>query len=152
MSHDKQQLVLSPLSGSCMPGFEHQMISFCPFCLPREFTLVVIPAVCIPPQTDADTAWTELRGILLWHWTSYPDTALVVTGDFGKTDHKNVQPDWWDSGQFCVLHSVRVTRLILSHHLASQINAAIFIKPGYKQMWKMGVCGDGPGQALDCPI
>ncbi len=55
------------LRGSCSPNLEPLTIKCRPFYLPREFTSVIFSAVYIPPQTDTDTALSELHDAL----TSY---------------------------------------------------------------------------------
>ncbi|KAI3356034.1 hypothetical protein L3Q82_017301, partial [Scortum barcoo] len=52
------------ISMGCSPDLEHLMIRCRPYYLPREFTLVVMTAVYVPPHTDNKKAMDELYGLI----------------------------------------------------------------------------------------
>lgn len=70
---------ISVLSCSCSPQLEHLAILCQPCYLP---TIVV---VYISPHVDTDTALALLHNINNHH-SKHPDTALIVVGDFNKTN------------------------------------------------------------------
>ncbi len=52
---------ISILPRSCSPHLEHLSIICRPFYLPREFTLIIVTAVYIPPQADTSLALSKLH-------------------------------------------------------------------------------------------
>ena len=55
---------IQKLKSFCSPNLEYLTIKCQPYYLPREFSLVIVTAMYIPPQADTTTALKEL------HWTS----------------------------------------------------------------------------------
>jgi len=51
---------IKTLSRSCSPNLERLTISCRPFCLPREFSTVIITAVYIAALMDTDVALSDL--------------------------------------------------------------------------------------------
>ncbi len=76
----------------CSPDLEFHMLLCRPFWLPREFTLIIITAVYIPPQANTDQALKELYGNISEQETANPDAAFVVTGDFNKASFRTIAP------------------------------------------------------------
>ncbi len=69
---------ISILSRSCSPHLEHLSIICRPFYLPREFTLIIVTAVYIPPQADTSLALSKLHDELSGYINRHPDAALRV--------------------------------------------------------------------------
>lgn len=67
-----------------------------PFYIPREFTVVIIVAVYIPPSTSTNAkargARSELYKIISDLQTAHPDSFLIVAGDFNNAKLKSVLP------------------------------------------------------------
>ena len=61
-----------------------------PYYLPREFTVVIVVAVYIPPQSDAKLALTTLASAISKQQSRHPDAALIIAGDFNQTDLRTV--------------------------------------------------------------
>lgn len=70
---------------SLLPGFDHVTISCHPFCLPQEFTLVIISAVSTTGRCQR-----SINGAAWCSVPSYLDAGLVRTGDFGKVNQVKV--------------------------------------------------------------
>ena len=72
------------------------MISCRPHYLPREFSSVFFVAVYIPPQTDActKTALKELYTAISKQENVYPESALLVAGEFNAGKLKSVLPNF----------------------------------------------------------
>ncbi len=75
---------ISILSRSCSPHLEYLSIICCPFYLPREFSSIVVTAVCIPTQADTSFALSKLHDELSGYINKHPDTASIIAGDFKK--------------------------------------------------------------------
>ncbi len=75
---------LYSIKSFCSPDLEFYMLLCRPFCLPREFTAIIITAVYIPPQANTDQALKELCGNIREQKTTHPDAAFFVTGTLTK--------------------------------------------------------------------
>ena len=73
------------------------MISCRPNYLPRDFSSVFFVAVYIPPQSEAGTKTTlnELYSAICKQENAYPETALLVAGDFNAGKLKSVLPNFY---------------------------------------------------------
>ncbi len=67
----------------CSPDLEHLMIGCWPYYLPREFTLVVVIAVYIPPHADTSQALDELYG------------CFYCGGDLNNANQRKVLPRYY---------------------------------------------------------
>ena len=76
----------------CSPDLEYLTIKCRPFYLPREFSAVMVTAVYIPPDDNANTALGILHGTISKQQSKYPDAAHILTGDFNHADLKLVLP------------------------------------------------------------
>ncbi len=134
---------ISSLSRSCSPHLEHLSIICRPFYLPREFSLIIVTAVYIPPQADTGLALSKLHDVLSGYINKHPDAAFIITGDFNKANLRQVMPNFHQ-------HVSCPTRgLNTLDHCYSQFknaykarsllafgksdHAAIFLTPEYKQ-------------------
>ncbi len=77
------------ISTGCSPDLEHLMIGCRPYYLPREFTLVVLIAVYIPPHADTNQAPDKLYGVIDSIETSRLEADFIVARDFNNTNLRN---------------------------------------------------------------
>lgn len=70
----------------CSPDLEYLLLKFRPFYLPRKFTVVIIMAIYIPPQANANLALAQLHSAISKQQDAHPDGAFIVTGDFNQVD------------------------------------------------------------------
>ncbi|KAK3506378.1 hypothetical protein QTP70_002309 [Hemibagrus guttatus] len=66
-----------------------------PIYLPREFTVVMITAVYIPPDANANSAIGHLHGSICSQQCTYPDAVHIIAGDFNHVDLKAVLPKFY---------------------------------------------------------
>ncbi len=86
---------LHSIKSFCSPDLEFHMLLCRPFWLPREFTVIIITAVYIPPQANTDQALKELYGNISEQETVYPDAAFIVMGDFNKANFRTIAPKYF---------------------------------------------------------
>ncbi len=134
---------ISILSCSCSPHLEHLSIICHPFYLLREFSLIVITAVYIPPQAYTSLALSKLHDELSGYINKHPDAASIIAGDFNKANLKKVMPNFHQHISFSNQRT-EYTRSLLTplknaykaHSLPAfgkSDHAAIFLTPEYKQ-------------------
>ncbi|KAI5628338.1 gastrula zinc finger protein XlCGF28.1-like [Silurus asotus] len=135
-----------PLSRSCTPNLELLTIKCRPFYLPREFSLVIVSAVYIPPQVDTDTAVWDLHETLTLHQTQHRVAALIVVEDFDSANLKRALLNFYQHitcptrGKRTLDHCY--TTFKNSYKAQSRPpfgksdHAAIFLMPVYKQRLK----------------
>ncbi len=78
----------------CSPDLEFHTLLCRPFWLPREFTVIIITAVYIPPQANTDQALKELYRNISEQETTHPDAAFI-TGDFNKANFRTIAPKYF---------------------------------------------------------
>lgn len=76
----------------CCPNLEFMTVKCRPFYLPREFTVVMMTAVYIPPEDNSKVAIGQLHGSISSQMSKYPDAVFIVAGDFNHADLKAVLP------------------------------------------------------------
>ena len=59
---------------------------------PREFSSDVLMGVYIPPDANATSAINQLATRVLAAETTYPDSVIIILGDFNHTNLKKVLP------------------------------------------------------------
>ncbi len=134
---------ISILSRSCSPHLEHLSIICRPFYLPREFSLIIVTAVYIPPQADTGLALSKLHGVLRGYINKHPHAAFIIAGDFNKTYLRQVMPNFYQHascptrGQNTLDHCYSQFKNV--YNACSLLtfdksdHAAIFLTPEYKQ-------------------
>ena len=80
------------VSSSCSPELESLTVNCKPFYSPREFSSVVLMGVYIPPDANATSAINQLTTRVLAAETTYPDSVIIILGDFNHTNLKKVLP------------------------------------------------------------
>ncbi len=71
---------------SCSSDLELLTIECRLHSIPREFTLIIITAVYIPPQVNTQAALSDLCKDLNCSQTSNPDAALILAVDFNQVN------------------------------------------------------------------
>jgi len=78
----------------CSPDLEYVTIKCRPIYLPRDFTVVMITAVYIRPDANANSAIGHLNGSKSNQQIMYPDTVHITAGNFNHADLKKVLPQF----------------------------------------------------------
>lgn len=73
----------------CSPDAEMLLLKCRPFYLPREFSVVYICAVYVPPDANAKTALAEVSGSINNSLAAHPDSVCIAAGDFYHADLKS---------------------------------------------------------------
>ncbi|CAG6021268.1 unnamed protein product [Menidia menidia] len=68
----------------CSPDLETFFINCKPFYSPREFASFILVGVYIPPQTNVQDAQRTLADQILRVERTFPDSLVIVLGDFNK--------------------------------------------------------------------
>uniref|UniRef100_A0A3P9IGT3 Reverse transcriptase domain-containing protein n=1 Tax=Oryzias latipes TaxID=8090 RepID=A0A3P9IGT3_ORYLA len=77
----------------CSSDLEYVTVRCRPIYLPREFTVVMVTAVYIPPDANANTAIGHLRDSIGRQQSRYPEAVHIIAGDFNHVDLKPVLPN-----------------------------------------------------------
>lgn len=80
------------MESHCSRDVEYLTVKCRPIYLPREFTVVMITAVYIPPDANANSAIGLLHASISRTQSIYPDAVQVIAGDFNHTDLKTALP------------------------------------------------------------
>ncbi|KAK3519478.1 hypothetical protein QTP70_031483 [Hemibagrus guttatus] len=79
----------------CSPKLEYVTVKRRPIYLPREFTVIMITAVYIPPDANANLAIGHLHASICSQQCTYPDAVHIIAGDFNHADLKAVLPKFY---------------------------------------------------------
>ncbi|KAK7929457.1 hypothetical protein WMY93_005852 [Mugilogobius chulae] len=74
----------------CSPEAELLLLKCRPFYLPREFAVVYICAVYIPPDANAKLALAQVSSSINNSLVAHPDSVFIAAGDFNHADLKSV--------------------------------------------------------------
>lgn len=74
------------------PDLELLSVTGCLFYLPREFIVVIITAVYIPPDANITTALGYLLTAISKQQRAHPDGVFIIAGNFNKANLKTVLP------------------------------------------------------------
>lgn len=80
------------VNSHCSPNLEYVTVKCRPFYLPREFRVVMVTAVYIPPKANASLALESLYDTISEQQSKYPDAVHIVAGDFNHVDLKVALP------------------------------------------------------------
>ena len=111
-------------SGQCVGPFKEQVcskdiellaISIRPYYLPREFTWLIVFAVCIPPSANADAACDVLHSVASSLQTQHPQALFLISGDFSHASLSSILPTFtqyvtchtWDNKTLDVFYGNR---------------------------------------------
>lgn len=76
----------------CSPDIGYLTVKCRPIYLPREFTVVIITAVYIPPDANANSTIALLHTNISNKQSIYSDAVHIVAGDFNHADLKTAIP------------------------------------------------------------
>lgn len=76
----------------CSPDIELLTVNCRPFYLPREFTVVSITAVYVPPSANTKEAMTVLYRTISELQSSHTEGVFIIAGDFNQANMKTVLP------------------------------------------------------------
>lgn len=76
----------------CSPDLEFLAVKCRPYYLPREFSVVIVLAVYIPPCTNAKLAFSYLLAAINKQQNAYPEGVFIAAGDFNHVNLKRVLP------------------------------------------------------------
>ena len=76
----------------CSPDIEYMSVRCRPYFLPRELTVVIVPAVYIPPDANASAALSLLLNAINEQQRAHPDGVHIIAEDFNMTNLKTVLP------------------------------------------------------------
>ena len=134
----------------CSPDVEYLSVRCRPFYLPREFTVIIITAVYIPPDANTKTALDSLLTAISTQQRDHPDGVYVIAGDFNKANLKTVLPKFHqhvhcptrgsntlDHVYSNIKHGFKASPL---PHLGQSDHISLFLTPAYRPR----ICTSGP--------
>ncbi len=134
----------------CSPDLEYLSVRCRPFYLPREFTVIIITAVYIPPDANTTSALDYLLTAISKQQRDYPDGVYIIAGDFNKANLKTVLPklhqhvhcptrgrNTLDHVYSNIKHGLKASPL---PHLEQSDNISLFLTPAYRPR----ICTDRP--------
>lgn len=65
-----------------------------PIYIPRKFTVVMVTAVYVPPNANANLAMEKLQKTISSQQNSHPDAVHIIAGDFNHADLRSVFPNF----------------------------------------------------------
>ncbi len=77
---------VTTLKKTCSPNLEALFINCKPFYSPREFSSFILVNVYVPPDAYVSTAMQQLAEQIYRAEQRYPDSLLIILGDFNKAN------------------------------------------------------------------
>lgn len=132
------------VSSHCSVDTEFMTVKCRPFYLPREFTVITITAVYIPPSANTKEALSVLYRSITDCKNTHPGGVFIVAGDFNQATMKTVLPHFHQ----CVAFATRgENTLDLAYenikkafkaaprpHLGSSDHLSVMLLPTYKPL------------------
>ncbi len=119
----------------------HPLFSTHSIC-PREFSLISVTTVYIPPQADTGLAFSKLHDVLSGYINKHPDDALIIAGDFNKANFRQVMPNFYqhvscptrepNTLDHCYSQFKNAYKTCSLPAFSKSYHAAIFLTPEYK--------------------
>ena len=107
---------------------------------PKEFSLVIVTAVYIPPQADTTTALRELHWTLCNLETIYPEAAFIVAVDFNKANLRTRLPKFYQHIDCsCYSNFCNVYKAFHCSPFSTSDHDSILLLPSYRQKLKQDV-------------
>lgn len=134
------------MDSHCSPVLEYMTVKCRPFYLPREFTVVLLTAVYIPPSVNANEALGLLHSNISKQLSMYPDAVCIVAGDFNHVDLKAVLPKFHQHVK-CATRGANTLDKVYSNikrgyraiplpHLAQSDHLSLLLVPAYTPLRK----------------
>lgn len=153
----------------CSPDLEYLTVRCRPVYLPREFTVVMVTAVYIPPDANANLALGELHRAASSQQNLYPEAVHIIAGDFNHADLKSVLPKF-DQHVRCATRGVNTLDKVYSNikgayrarplpHLGLSDHLSMLLIPAYTPLRRRAAPttitvkawpADAPHQLQDC--
>ena len=134
------------INSHCSPDLELVTVKCRPIYLPREFTVVMVTAVYIPPDANASLALGHLHSIITSQQNKYPEAVHIVAGDFNHVDLKTVLPKFHQHVK-CATRGVNTLDKVYSNiklgyrakplpHLGQSDHMSLILIPAYTPLRK----------------
>lgn len=133
----------------CSPDVEFITLRCRPFHLPREFTVVFVMAVYIPPSANKKSALNILLTAISKLQNAHPDGIYTIAGDFNQANLKTVLPKFFQHvtcatrGKNILDHvysNIKGGYKVTTHpHLGQSDHLSIFLSPAYRPLIKKTV-------------
>ncbi|XP_059805435.1 uncharacterized protein LOC132380556 isoform X1 [Hypanus sabinus] len=134
------------LASASTANLEYLTVKCRPFYLPREFTVTILTAAYIPPQTDTKPALDSLCAVINSFERRYPEALFIIAGHFNHADFRSVSPHYYQHVSFatsgpntldhCYTTIREAYRSIPRQHLSNPAHRAVFLIPAYRQKVK----------------
>ncbi|XP_051717819.1 uncharacterized protein LOC127495187 isoform X2 [Ctenopharyngodon idella] len=128
----------------CSPDLEYLMLRCRPFYLPREYTVVIVMAVYIPPQANVKVALEQLYDVISKQQNIHPDGIFIIAGDFNQAHLNTVHPIFYQHvkcktrGENTLDHVYTnikdAYKAIARPHLGQSDHLSLFLTPAYKAL------------------
>uniref|UniRef100_A0A3B5PZ90 Reverse transcriptase domain-containing protein n=1 Tax=Xiphophorus maculatus TaxID=8083 RepID=A0A3B5PZ90_XIPMA len=128
----------------CSPDIKLLTVNCRPFYLPREFTVVSITAVYVPPSANTKEAMSVLYRTISELQSSHTEGVFIIAGDFNQANMKTVLPHF---NQYVDFPTRGVNTLDLAYtnikeafraapgpHLGSSDHLSVMLIPAYKPL------------------
>ncbi len=93
-----------------------------PFYLPREFTVIVIVTVYIPPYANTKDVLHELYSAISEQQTNNPDGFFIIAGYFNHANLKTVLPKFYQHVNFATRETTHWTLFIQQWKTHTKLN------------------------------
>lgn len=128
----------------CSPNVEFITLKCRPFYLAWEHTVVIVTAVYIPPNANANIALKTLLAAVSKQQSAHPDGIFIVAGDFNHVDLRSVLPKFYQHVT-CATRGHSVLDKVYSNikeaykvspipHLGQSDHLSLFLTPAYRPL------------------
>lgn len=130
----------------CSSDLELLTVKCRPFYFPREFSVVVVTAVYIPPDANAKLALSYVLMTINKQQNAYPESVFIIAGYFNHATLKTVLPKFDQHVKFatrrentldCVYSNIaKGYRTFTLLHLGKSDHQSLFLAPAYSPVNK----------------
>ena len=134
------------INKSCSPDLETLTVQCRPFYSPREFSSVIIVSMCVPCSANKRLAARAISDHVFELESQFPDSFVVILGDFNHTNIKKVLPKFYQQVlcatreqailDQCYCKIKNAFRSFARAPLGKSDHAIIQLVPSYKQKIK----------------
>lgn len=129
-----------------LPDLEFLLLKCQPFYLPREFSVVYICAIYIPPDANAKVALARLHDAVDKRTSVHPDCVFIAVGDFNHANLRTVLPKFHPNVTCATRGSKTLDQVYTNvakaygaqsdSHLGLSDHLSLFLYPLYRQRIK----------------